>query len=173
MTAVRTPPPPRLPVRSRSEGRGRGGLSPMLTRLAAERATGVLVRERGTLHLADGLVVHAESPSAPGLDVLLTAHGLLGADDWGAALAATGDPARAGRRLVDAGRITPGALELCQLSALYDAAYFCLAPSSTPGRFRYGAPADPDGTADPAATPPSGAARPAAPATLMFRPLPV
>jgi hypothetical protein len=30
-----------------------------------------------------------------------------------------------------------GALELCHLDALYDAGYFALAPSSTPGRFRY------------------------------------
>ena len=37
----------------------------MLTRLAAERATGVLVRERGTLYLAEGRVVHAESPRRP------------------------------------------------------------------------------------------------------------
>ncbi|MFJ5176507.1 hypothetical protein ACIP68_22075 [Streptomyces griseoviridis] len=152
MTAVRTTPPPRLPTRSRSDGRDRAwcGVSPMLTRLAAERATGVLVREGGSLHLADGLVVHAQSPSAPGLGILLTAHGVLTADDWSAALAATGDPARAGRHLVDAGRLTPGALELCQLSALYDAAYFALSPSRTPGRFRYATPEDPPGPAEPA-----------------------
>ncbi|MFJ2514043.1 hypothetical protein ACIPEL_14460 [Streptomyces griseoviridis] len=152
MTAVRTTPPPRLPTRSRSDGRDRAwcGVSPMLTRLAAERATGVLVREGGSLHLADGLVVHAQSPSAPGLGILLTAHGVLTADDWSAAVAATGDPARAGRHLVDAGRLTPGALELCQLSALYDAAYFALSPSRTPGRFRYATPEDPPGPAEPA-----------------------
>jgi hypothetical protein len=34
--------------------------------------------------------------------------------------------------------LSTGALELCHLGALYDAAYFVLAPSSTPGRFRYG-----------------------------------
>ncbi|WP_030603546.1 hypothetical protein [Streptomyces fulvoviolaceus] len=123
MTTVRTTtpaPPPRLPVRDKAAAldRGWGGVSPMLTRLAAERATGILVRERGTLHLADGQVVHAESPSAPGLDTLLTPHG--------------GDPA-------------PGALELCHLTALYDAAYFTLAPSSTPGRFRYGSAVGLDG----------------------------
>jgi hypothetical protein len=44
----------------------------------------------------------------------------------------------AGRRLVEDGLLTPGALEMCRLTALYDAAYFALAPSSTPGRFRYG-----------------------------------
>lgn len=31
-----------------------------------------------------------------------------------------------------------GALELCHLGALYDAAFFALAPTSTPARFRYG-----------------------------------
>ncbi|MET7732754.1 hypothetical protein ABZT02_15485 [Streptomyces sp. NPDC005402] len=160
MTTLRTtpaPPPPRLPVRDRTAAldRGRGGVSPMLTRLAAERATGILIRERGTLHLADGKVVHAESPAAPGADVLLAAHGTLDADVWRQALAEsvsstagagtgtrrlTGAEAvhRAGRRLVAGGLLTPGALEMCRLTALYDAAYFALAPSSTPGRFRYG-----------------------------------
>jgi hypothetical protein len=139
MTAVRTPPPPRLPVRDKAEARTRawGGVSPMLTRLAAERATGVLVRERGTLHLAAGRVVHAESPLAPGLDILLTAHGTLDAVTWQeAAREADGGPGAA-LLLAGRGRIARGALELCHLEALYDAAYFALAPSSTPGRFRY------------------------------------
>ncbi|MFE9442560.1 hypothetical protein ACFYO2_27025 [Streptomyces sp. NPDC006602] len=144
MTAVQTTPPPRLPVRDKvaARNRGWGGVSPMLARLADERATGVLVRERGTLCLAEGRVVHADSPAAPGLDVLLTAHGTLDAGTWRQALAETGDRHRAGHLLVDDGHLTPGALELCRLTALYDAAYFALAPSSTPGRFRYGTEAD-------------------------------
>ncbi|MFG2461194.1 hypothetical protein ACGFWE_29600 [Streptomyces sp. NPDC048523] len=184
MTAVRTTPatpPPRLPVRDKASAldRGWGGVSPMLTRLAAERATGVLVRERGTLHLADGKVVHAESPAAPGADVLLAAHGTLDADIWRQALAESiastggaGTGARrltgaevvhwAGRRLVAGGLLTAGALELCRLTALYDAAYFALAPSSTPGRFRYGTEDGPD---EPAGVPrepddPPGVPRP-------------
>ncbi|MEU0410276.1 hypothetical protein ABZ307_20985 [Streptomyces griseorubiginosus] len=169
MTTVKTTqatPPPRLPVRDKAAalGRGWGGLSPMLTRLAAERATGILVRERGALHLADGKVVHAESPAAPGAHVLLAAHGTLDADAWtralaesaahaeGPAHAGTGTRRRtgaevvhhAGRRLVEDGLLSPGALELCRLTALYDAAYFALAPSSAPGRFRYGAEDAPD-----------------------------
>jgi hypothetical protein len=139
MTAVRTTPPPRLPVRDKAEARDRawGGVSPMLTRLAAERATGVLIRERGSLHLTEGRVVHAESPLAPGLDVLLTAHGTLDAVTWRqAAEEADGGPGAA-LLLAGRGRIARGALELCHLEALYDAAYFALAPSSTPGRFRY------------------------------------
>ncbi|MFD7709818.1 transcriptional regulator [Streptomyces sp. NPDC059785] len=111
----------------------------MLSRLAAERATGVLMRERGTLYLRDGEVVHAESPAAPGLDVLLTVRGALDGESWRQAVAQAGARRRVGRFLVDSGRIAEGALELCHLGALYDAAYFVLGPSSTPARFRYGA----------------------------------
>ncbi|MFF6995545.1 transcriptional regulator [Streptomyces sp. NPDC008313] len=111
----------------------------MLSRLAAERATGVLMRERGTIYLCDGEVVHAESPVAPSLDVLLTARGALPADGWREAVSAAGARNRVGRFLVDSGRIAQGALELCHLGALYDAAYFVLGPSGTPARFRYGA----------------------------------
>ncbi|MEU1514420.1 transcriptional regulator [Streptomyces sp. NPDC005811] len=135
-----TTPPPRLPVRERSAAReAGGGLSPMLTRLAADRATGVLERERGSLYLAEGRVVHAESPFAPGLDVLLLTHGTLDGASWQQALDRAGPEQGALRLLLDADRIPRGALELCQLAALYDAAYFVLAPSSAPGRFRYGA----------------------------------
>ncbi|AOR33876.1 hypothetical protein BFF78_24980 [Streptomyces fodineus] len=133
MTVTRIPPPP-LPVRDKSAGRP---LSPMLTRLAEERATGVLVREHGTLYLAEGRVVHAESPLSPGLDVLLTAHGTLAATAWQRAAARTAGPLHAAELLLDSGLLPAGALELCHLDALYDAGYFALAPSSAPGRFRY------------------------------------
>ncbi|MFJ4472670.1 transcriptional regulator [Streptomyces sp. NPDC089424] len=138
MTMVGTTPPPRLPIRDKVARHRTGGVSPMLTRLAAEHATGVLVRASGTLYLAEGRVVHAESPYAPGLDILLTAHGTLDARDWQDAVERADEPRGADRALLDGGRLAPGALELCHLSALYDAAYFALAPSSTPGRFRYG-----------------------------------
>ncbi|WP_225822279.1 transcriptional regulator [Streptomyces naphthomycinicus] len=133
MSAVRTPPPA-LPVRDKRAVRA---LSPMLTRLAEERATGVLVREHGVLHLAEGRVVHAESPLAPGLDVLLTAHGTLAGAAWQRAAARTPSPLHAAELLLSSGVLPTGALELCHLDALYDAGYFALAPSSTPGRFRY------------------------------------
>ncbi|MEV1068353.1 transcriptional regulator [Streptomyces sp. NPDC050263] len=144
MTAVRTTPPgttppPRLPVREKSGARDGGGLSPMLTRLAAERATGVLERERGSLYLAEGRVVHAESPLAPGLDVLLLSHGTLSPAVWQDAVDRADEDYGVARLLLDAGRLPRGALELCHLEAVYDAAYFALAPSSTPGHFRYGA----------------------------------
>ncbi|MER8030854.1 transcriptional regulator [Streptomyces bauhiniae] len=137
MTVVDIPPP--LPVRDRSDQRdpSAGALSPMLRRLAEEEATGVLVREHGTLYLAQGQVVHAESPLAPGLGVLLTAHGTLAATAWQRATEHSASPADAARLLLDAGLLPEGALELCHLDALYDAGYFALAPSSTPGRFRY------------------------------------
>ncbi|GAA2950490.1 transcriptional regulator [Kitasatospora cinereorecta] len=113
-------------------------LSPMLQRLAAERATGALMRDRGTLYLADGQVVHAESPATPGIDVLLTAGGALRGEGWWDAVAQAGAGQRVGRYLVDSGRVPGGALELCHLGALYDAAFFALAPTHTPARFRYG-----------------------------------
>lgn len=113
-------------------------LSPMLQRLAAERATGALMRDRGTLYLADGKVVHAESPATPGIDVLLTRGGALHREGWWDAVAQAGAGQRVGRYLVDSGRVPGGALELCHLGALYDAAFFALAPTRTPARFRYG-----------------------------------
>ncbi|MFF2863359.1 winged helix-turn-helix domain-containing protein [Streptomyces rubiginosohelvolus] len=113
-------------------------LSPMLQRLAAERATGALIRDRGTLYLADGQVVHAESPATPGIDVLLTTGGTLRHEGWWDAVAQAGAGHRVGRYLVDSGHVPGGALELCHLGALYDAAFFALAPTGTPARFRYG-----------------------------------
>nr|WP_190190180.1 transcriptional regulator [Streptomyces minutiscleroticus] len=110
----------------------------MLGRLAAERASGVLTRDRGVLYLVDGQVVHAESPATPGLDVLLTAGGTLGSEGWWEAVSQAGAERRVGRFLVDSGRLSAGALELCHLGALYDAAYFTLGPNSGPTRFRYG-----------------------------------
>ncbi|WNM35569.1 transcriptional regulator [Streptomyces sp. Li-HN-5-11] len=140
MTVVGTTPPPQLPVRNKTVAAERawGGVSPMLTRLAAERASGVLVRERGALYLDEGRVVHAESPLAPGFDVLLTAHGTLTAGAWRDAVSQSDDRHGAARLLLDGGHLSRGALELCHLCALYDAAYFALGPSRTPGRFRYG-----------------------------------
>ncbi|WP_069174359.1 hypothetical protein [Streptomyces griseus] len=117
---------------------GHPALSPMLQRLAAERATGALMRDRGTLYLAEGQVVHAESPATPGIDILLTTGGTLRSEGWWDAVAQAGAGQRVGRYLVDSGRVPGGALELCHLGALYDAAFFALAPTHTPARFRYG-----------------------------------
>ncbi|MER5464169.1 transcriptional regulator [Streptomyces sp. NPDC002668] len=110
----------------------------MLVRLADERATGVLVRDHGALYLADGQVVHAESPDAPGLDVLLTASGRLEPGSWAEAVAQAGSRREVARFLVDSGQVAGGELEICHLGALFDAAFFALAPASGPSRFRYG-----------------------------------
>ncbi|MFI0818180.1 transcriptional regulator [Streptomyces sp. NPDC021098] len=112
--------------------------SPMLHRLAAEKATGSFLRERGTLHLSDGHVVHAESPDTPDLEVLLTTGGALSPEEWRHALDEAGPEQRVGRFLVDSGRFPEGALELCHLGALHDAAFFVLGPDGGPARFRYG-----------------------------------
>ncbi|MBE4739988.1 MULTISPECIES: hypothetical protein [Streptomyces] len=135
MSVITTPAPP-LPVRGEHF---RQAVSPMLTRLAAERATGVLLRESGSLYLSEGKVVHAESPRSPGLDVLLATGGILDSDGWREAVDTAGAGLRVGRFLVDSGRVARGALELCHAGALFDAAYFVLGPSSAPASFRYGA----------------------------------
>lgn len=113
-------------------------LSPMLERLAAERATGALIRDGGTLYVTEGRVVHAESPLTPSLDVLLTRGGVLHPDGWWEAIARAGAEQQVARYLVDSGSVPGGALELCHLGALYDAAFFALAPTRNPARFRYG-----------------------------------
>ncbi|WP_406861309.1 transcriptional regulator [Streptomyces sp. HUAS MG47] len=113
-------------------------VSPMLVRLAAEKATGALLRDHGTLYLVDGRVVHAESPAAPGLDVLLTAGGRLPREGWDEAVDRAGARHEVGRFLVDSGRLGGGELEICHLGAVFDAAFFALAPASGPTRFRYG-----------------------------------
>ncbi|MFE2041056.1 hypothetical protein ACFXAZ_09010 [Streptomyces sp. NPDC059477] len=157
MTPVDTTPP--LPVRHRPAPGDQppGALSPMLTRLAAEQATGVLHRERGILHLTDGAVVYAESPSAPGAEELLGADldGEGGGEGEREGVAgnaqdrpAPADPPAPGpppARDPAPPAVPQGALELCRLGALYDAAYFALAPSSAPGRFRYVTAAPPVG----------------------------
>ncbi|MFJ2440870.1 MULTISPECIES: transcriptional regulator [unclassified Streptomyces] len=116
----------------------RSSLSPMLVRLARERATGALLRDHGTLYLAEGRVVHAESPAAPGIDVLLTRGGRLPREGWEEAVDRAGTRREVGRFLVDSGRIHRGELEICHLGALFDAAFFVLSPGSGPTRFRYG-----------------------------------
>ncbi|WP_055567712.1 hypothetical protein [Streptomyces atriruber] len=113
-------------------------ISPLLTRLATERATGAFLRAQGTLYLVEGRVVHAESPAAPGIDVLLTAGGALAAQGWQDALSSAGRRHEVGRELVATGRVTTGELEMCHLGALFDAAFFVLGAASGPTRFRYG-----------------------------------
>lgn len=114
-------------------------VSPLLTRLAAERATGALLRDRGTLFLEDGRIVHAESPATPGLDVLLTTGGGLAPERWREAVDRAGARRQVARFLVDSGGLAGGELEICHLAAIFDAAFFALSPGSGPSRFRRGA----------------------------------
>ncbi|WP_030747456.1 hypothetical protein [Streptomyces sp. NRRL F-5135] len=111
----------------------------MLVRLADEHATGALLRDHGTLYLADGRVVHAESPAAPGIDILLTTGGRLSRADWEEAVDRAGARRTVGRFLVESGRLHEGELEICHVGALFDAAYFALTPGGGPTRFRHGA----------------------------------
>lgn len=112
---------------------------PSLARLAAERATGALAYDGGTLYLVDGEVVHAESPAAPGIEVLLTTGGRLPAESWREAVDRAAPRHGVGRHLVETGRLTGGELEICHLGTLFDAAFFALAPGGRPVRFRPGA----------------------------------
>ncbi|WP_309248641.1 transcriptional regulator [Streptomyces sp. MNP-20] len=109
-----------------------------LQRLAAEGATGALLRDTGTLYLTEGRVSHAESASAPGVDVLLVAGGRLPRTVWDEAAGRAGPRRQVGGYLVAEGHLTPGELEICLLTALYDAALFALAPGGGPTRFRRG-----------------------------------
>jgi hypothetical protein len=118
---------------------GAAQLSPMLVRLAQQRATGALLRDTGTLYLLDGAVVHAESPAAPGIEVLLTVGGRLPAEAWQEAVDRAGAQCRTARWLLDHHRVSAGELEISQLGTLFDAAFFVLAPTGGPTRFRHGA----------------------------------
>ncbi|MFM9607648.1 transcriptional regulator [Streptomyces niveiscabiei] len=103
-----------LPVREHVTGE----VAPLLARLAAEEASGVLLRDSGALHLVRGRVVYAESAAAPAPEALLGTRENL-------------------QLLVQDGRLPRGAAELSLLGALFDAAYFTLTPGDAPARFRY------------------------------------
>ena len=118
----------------------------LLTQAAGERQTGALVvgghpggSPGGAVYLHEGAVIYAESPAAPGVGELLTSSGRLAGRTWQAALDAGSAQSRVGRLLLDQGHLTQGELELCVLGAIYDAAYFTLAPANAPVEFRAGA----------------------------------
>ncbi|MFE7902406.1 hypothetical protein ACFU3E_33920 [Streptomyces sp. NPDC057424] len=113
--------------------------SALLGTLAAQGATGALSTESGIVYLAAGHVVHVESAVTPDLGDLLTHSGALAPDGWWEAIDQAGRRCRVGRQLVDSGHLAAGALELCHLGALFDAAYFVLAHDGPALRFRPGA----------------------------------
>ncbi|MFE6287033.1 hypothetical protein [Streptomyces sp. NPDC057877] len=111
-----------------------------LAALADRHATGVLLGATGAVYLEAGRVAHAESPSAPDLGALLTRSAAVDPEGWQDALDRAGARRHVGRHLVDTGRLAAGALELCHLGALFDAAYFVLGPGDGhEPRFRTGA----------------------------------
>ncbi|MFF7311657.1 hypothetical protein [Streptomyces sp. NPDC008137] len=112
--------------------------SALLGTLAAQGASGALSTESGVVYLASGHVVHVESAVTPDLGDLLTHSGALAPDGWWAAIDQAGRRCRVGRQLVDSGHLAAGALELCHLGALFDAAYFVLAHDGPALRFRPG-----------------------------------
>jgi hypothetical protein len=120
----------------------------LLAQAAGEQRTGVLMvtgapmaggHPGGSVYLVEGRVVYAESPGAPGVGELLTSSGRLAARTWQNALDLGTSTARVGRLLVEQGHLTQGELELCVLGAIYDAAYFALAPAEAPVEFIEGA----------------------------------
>ncbi|MFH8658437.1 hypothetical protein [Streptomyces afghaniensis] len=113
--------------------------SALLGTLAAQGASGALSTEAGIVYLAAGHVVHVESALTPDIGDLLTHSGALAPDGWWEAIDQAGRRCRVGRQLVDSGRLAVGALELCHLGALFDAAYFVLAHDGPALRFRPGA----------------------------------
>ncbi|MFJ8048737.1 hypothetical protein [Streptomyces luteogriseus] len=113
--------------------------SALLGTLAAQGASGALSTESGIVYLAAGHVVHVESAVTPDLGDLLTHSGALAPDGWWEAIDQAGRRCRVGRQLVDSGHLAAGALELCHLGALFDAAYFVLAHDGPALRFRPGA----------------------------------
>ncbi|GAA2273188.1 hypothetical protein GCM10010415_45370 [Streptomyces atrovirens] len=110
----------------------------LLGTLAADHATGALSTESGVFYLSAGHVVHVESAYSPDLGDLLTRSGAVAPAGWWDAVERAGARHRVGRQLVDSGRLTAGALELCHLGALFDAAYFALAHDGATLRFRPG-----------------------------------
>ncbi|MBB4944809.1 hypothetical protein F4556_000344 [Kitasatospora gansuensis] len=130
MTATLYAPAPRLPRRRRSGFAPAGTVETALADLAASRATGALYGSAGTLHLADGAVVNAESPAAPDVRALLTGCGRLTGAEWAEQVDAGRKAGRTmAEQLVRSGRVTAGELQLCQLTAVLDAAYVVLSRS--------------------------------------------
>ncbi|WP_415954211.1 transcriptional regulator [Streptomyces sp. KLOTTS4A1] len=119
--------PPALPARS-----------PMLLRLADERATGVLRRATGSLRLIDGRVVHAESEAAPDLGRLLVAAGRLPRSTWDETVVHCSDALAVPDHLIKDGCVGESELERYWLTALFDAAFFALGPGGGPAGFQHG-----------------------------------
>ncbi|MFJ5926116.1 transcriptional regulator [Kitasatospora sp. NPDC092948] len=138
-TAPQQTPRPRhtraapLPRRRRSSCAPATTFEAALTDLAAEGATGVLHGPAGAVHLAAGLVVHAESPRGASVGHLLTGAGRITVRDWEeSAVLSGGHPAD---HLLSTGRIGRAELELARLAATLDGAHDALAQHDGELRF--------------------------------------
>ncbi|MFI9786759.1 hypothetical protein ACIHEI_25130 [Kitasatospora sp. NPDC051984] len=135
-----------LPRRRRSSCAPATTFEAALTDLAAQAATGVLHGPDGAVHLAAGLVVHAESARGASVGHLLTGAGRITLRAWEESVAlGGGHPAD---HLLAAGLVGTGELELARLAATLDGAQDALAQHSVELRF------------DPAARPAFQLARP-------------
>ncbi|MGW4807046.1 hypothetical protein [Kitasatospora sp. NPDC004272] len=153
--SVSAPPAPRprrthaaapLPRRRRSSCAPATTFEAALTDLAADGSTGALHGPGGAVHLAGGLVVHAEAPGAATVGHLLTGAGRITVRQW-----EDGLPLGAGRLaeyLLGSGLVGAGELELARLAATLDGAQEALAQHD--GELRF----------DPAAVPAFRLARP-------------
>ncbi|SHN26156.1 hypothetical protein [Streptomyces yunnanensis] len=109
-----------------------------LDRYAAERATGALRGPAGCVYLHRGAVYCVECPTAPGVGARLATAGRLPPECWRHAESAAGAHHRGGQFLLQQGWLTRGELEVCQLSALLDAACFVLAQEAGATSFARG-----------------------------------
>ncbi|MFJ8442094.1 transcriptional regulator [Kitasatospora griseola] len=122
-----------LPRRRRSACAPATTFEAALTDLATDGATGVLHGPDGAVHLAAGLVVHAESPRGASVGHLLTAAGRVTVRAWEESMALTGGhPAD---HLLAAGLVGHGELELARLAATLDGAHDALAQHGGELRF--------------------------------------
>ncbi|MER8184220.1 transcriptional regulator [Kitasatospora sp. NPDC094015] len=132
----------RLPRRRRSGCSPATVFETALTDLAAQRATGVITGTDGSLYLHDGSVVHAESPSAPGVGSLLTGCGRLTPAEWAGHLEGHRTDGRPlAEQLVGSGRVSASELHLCHLTAVLDAAFFALGQAE--GEIHFSAAVEP------------------------------
>ncbi|MFD7644354.1 transcriptional regulator [Kitasatospora sp. NPDC059795] len=122
-----------LPRRRRSSCAPATTFEAALTELASQGATGVLHGPDGAVHLAEGLVVHAESARGASVGHLLHGAGRITVGDWEEAVRRdAGSPAD---HLFTAGLVGRAELELACLTATLDGAFDALAQHGGELRF--------------------------------------
>ncbi|MFE4017786.1 hypothetical protein ACFXPZ_10290 [Streptomyces sp. NPDC059101] len=119
-------------------GRSGDGRPGPLDRYTAERATGALRGPDGCVYLHEGAVYCVECPAAPDVGARLATAGRLPPESWRHAADAAGADHLGGQFLLQQGWLTRGELEVCQLTALLDAACFVLPPEPAATSFAPG-----------------------------------